>query len=118
MEVSTIFSHTTRVGHRCQKKGCGMALVLDGNQKNNRPVCAAEDAGFVEYAGLSGKVKTGCMDTPEQRRCFCTLHKPRQMNIASIDTKGQQETWRGVIEMILSKKALRDKTLYEVSMVR
>lgn len=22
-------------------------LVLDGNQKNNHPVCAAEDAGFV-----------------------------------------------------------------------
>ena len=52
--------------HRCGKAGCGSVLVLDGNMKNRRDICAADCAGFIEYAGLPGKVKTGCMDTPER----------------------------------------------------
>ena len=88
------------VGHRCEKKGCGTVLVLDGNQKNNRPVCAAGEAGFVEYAGLPGKVKTGCMATPEQSSLFCSLHKPRQLKVSPTNSEGQH----GVIEMILRKK--------------
>lgn len=98
------------VGHRCEKKGCGTVLVLDGNQKNNRPVCAAGEAGFVEYAGLPGKVKTGCMATPEQSSLFCSLHKPHQLKVSSTNSEGQH----GVIEMILRKKETRSTIHYEV----
>lgn len=97
-------------GHRCENKGCGTVLVLDGNQKNNRPVCAAEEAGFVEYAGLPGKVKTGCMATPDQSSLFCSLHKPRQLKVSPTPFEGQ----RGVIEMILRKKETRNAIHYEV----
>ena len=55
------------VGHRCTEKGCGEILVLDGNQKNCRPICAATEAGYMEYTGLPGSVKTGCLETPEQK---------------------------------------------------
>lgn len=116
MEVSTHLHTTCRPP--LPEKGCSTVLVLDGNQKNNRPVCAAEDAGFVEYTGLPGKVKTGCMDTPEQKSCFCSLHKPRQVNVSHTDTTTQHESRHGVIEMILTKKTLRDVTLYEVSKYR
>ena len=95
------------VGHRCKTKGCGTVLVLDGNQKNNRPVCAADEAGYVEYAGLPGKVKTGCMNTPEQQSLFCPLHKPRHMKT----TEGCRH---GVIVSILKKKETRNSTFYEV----
>lgn len=88
--------------------------MLDGNQKNNRPVCSAEEAGFVEYAGLPGKVKTGCMDTPEQKSLFCSLHKPRQMKVQSVDPHSQPEGRHGVVEMILNKKQTRTTTFYEV----
>ena len=84
--------------------------MLDGNQKNNRPVCAAEEAGFVEYAGLPGKVKTGCMATPEQSSLFCSLHKPRLSKALPTQLEGH----RGVIEMILRKKETRSAIHYEV----
>ena len=58
--------------------------------KNCRGVCAAEHAGFVEYAGLPGRVKTGCMNTPEQRSKFCPQHKPRQAENSS--SGGDQDT--------------------------
>ena len=32
--------------------------------KNYRDVCKAHDAGYVEYEGFEGVVKTGCMNTP------------------------------------------------------
>lgn len=48
---------------------------MDGNMKNCRDVCAADDAGFIEYVGLPGQVKTGCMETLQQCSIFCSLIK-------------------------------------------
>lgn len=94
--------------HRCEKMGCGSVLVLDGNMKNRRDVCAADHAGFVEYAGLPGKVKTGCMNTPEQRSKFCSKHKPRQVCSPLITNQGE------IVEEILRKKTTRTNVFYEV----
>ena len=109
MYVCCIFT-----AHRCKTKGCGTVLVLDGNQKNNRPVCAAEEAGYVEYAGLPGKVKTGCLNTPEQQSTFCQLHKPRQMKQEQTESQRQDTPLHGVVETILKKKQTRSGTYYEV----
>lgn len=81
-------------------------IVLDGNMKNSRQICAATDAGFVEYDGLPGMVKTGCMNTPDQKSRFCATHKPRQL---------LSDDCSGVIEMIVSKKTTRSTTFYQVS---
>ena len=89
-------------------------LVLDGNQKNNCPVCAAEGAGFICYDGLPGKVKTGCMNTPEQQSVFCSLHKPRRVDIQPGDPESQATPRGKVIEMILSKKQTRSGAYYQV----
>lgn len=110
--LNFIHAHV-HVGHRCDKPSCGKVLVLDGNQKNNRPVCAAEDAGFVEYTGLPGRVKTGCMATPEQTSIFCPLHKPRHIRQHCSSSSIQKESRHGVIEMIL-RKDTRNTTHYEV----
>lgn len=104
-----IMYYSIDTAHRCHTSGCGTVLVLDGNQKNNRPVCAAGDAGYVEFEGLNGKVKTGCMNTPEQQSLFCTIHNPRQM-LADTATQGNLR----VVEMILKKKTTRNTTFYEV----
>lgn len=71
-------------------------------------MCAANEAGYAEYAGVPGRVKTGCMETPEQQSIFCSLHKPCQM-------KPTEYGGHRVIETILRKKLTRNKTLYEVS---
>lgn len=105
--------HFIHTAHRCQIEGCGKVLVFDGNQKNNRPVCAAQDAGYVEYEGLAGSVKTGCMNTPEQQSRFCSSHKPRQIKQAST-TNSQASSQHGVVEMILKMKTTRTNTFYEV----
>lgn len=73
-------------------------------------MCAAEEVGFVEYSGLPGKVKTGCMETPEQRSKFCSLHKPREMKAESTDSPAKHM----VVESILNKKETRSTTFYEV----
>ena len=82
--------------------------------KNRRDVCAAGDAGFVEYAGLPGIVKTGYMNSPEQQSRFCSQHKPRQVTF--IDNK--EHVRCRTVEMILSKKITRSNTLYEVREVQ
>jgi len=87
-------------------------LVLNGNMKNRRDVCAAVDAGYTEYAGLPGEAKTGCMETPDQRSKFCSLHKPWQVDQHSRKEKG--DTQGRLVEMILSKTETRTSVLYEV----
>ena len=73
-------------------------MVVDGNMKNNREVCSAVDAGYIEYAGLPGSVKTGCTETPERKSKFCSLHKPRILLTAEKKLNGH------VIESILASK--------------
>jgi hypothetical protein len=113
--VMSLFSFLyAMTGHRCDSEGCGTVLVLDGNQKNNRPVCAAEEGGYVEYADLPGKVKTGCMNSPQQQSIFCSLHKPRQMKLQNSVCSNTRESAHGIVESILQKKETRNGIYYEV----
>ena len=62
--------------------------------KNHQDVCAAQDAGYVEYAGLPGEVKTDCMDTPEQRTQFCCQHKSHQAHSDSGSDNEEELRWK------------------------
>ena len=95
------------IGHRCSKAWCGQVLVIDGNLKNHRSVCAATEAGYIQYAGLPGSIKSGCTNTPCQKSRFCQVHKPRTQNEGS----------NKVIEMLL-EKTLRSQKLYKVSLLQ
>ena len=48
-----------------------MALV-DGNMKNHRDLCFSTDAGYAEYMGLPGRVRTGCPNTPDCVTILCS----------------------------------------------
>ena len=52
-------------------------LVIDGNMKNRCDVCAASEAGFTEYEGLPGLIKTGCQLSPGYQSKYCYEHAPR-----------------------------------------
>lgn len=82
-------------------------LVIDGNMKNHRSVCAATEAGFMEYTGLPGTIKTGCTNTPCQRSRFCQLHKPCILSTEIVKSNS-------VIEMILEKRRTRGQNVYKV----
>ena len=96
--------------HRCHKPGCGSVLVVDGNMKNHRAVCAATEAGYIEYAGLPGSVKSGCINTPDQISRFCSLHKPRVLKPKGSHSNDSNK----VIELILEKKSTRSQNFYKV----
>ena len=89
-------------------------LVLE---KNNRTVCVAKKAGYVEHHELPGKVKTGCMNTPLQASTFCSLHKPREIKVESESSiyglvRGAHNQ---VIESIIQQKQTRNGSYYQVS---
>lgn len=65
------------IAHRCTYPGCGKVLVLDGNLKNRRDVCASTEAGYIEYNSLPGAIKTGCQLSPYSTSKFCFYHAPR-----------------------------------------
>jgi hypothetical protein len=98
-------------------------LVFDGNCKNFRDVCKARDAGYVEYKGLQGIVKTGCMNSPKLQSRFCELHTenigtvtPHQLDADSTDSQSVQE--ESVVAMIMGKRSTRSDTYYQVCMCR
>lgn len=81
--------------------------MVDGNMKNHRAVCAATEAGYIEYAGLPGSIKSGCTNTPDQVNRFCSLHKPRVLK--PIDHHSNDHNNK-VIELILEKNLQDHKT--------
>ena len=61
-------------GHTCKFPGCGSVLILDGNIKNRRDVCYAKDAGYIEFSGPPGSIKSGCHATPAYKSRYCSDH--------------------------------------------
>ncbi len=95
--------------------------------KNHRDVCYAINAGYSEYAGLPGRVRTGCPNTPDYKSLFCALHKPavalRSAGVAepqdtckssSSQTLSQQDSSQEPIGLIIGKRSTRNSTLYKV----
>ena len=75
--------------------------------KNHRRVCYAVNAGYAEYEGLPGVIKTGCPNTSVYKSCFCNLHTPS----ATETTSTSSEKPKGVI---VGKRVTRQETHYEV----
>ena len=81
--------------------------------KNQRDVCLARDAGYLEYEELPGKIKTGCMHSPGYKSHYCTLHSPTICQVPSDDdAEGKGET-TDVIASILDTKTTRSTKYYK-----
>ena len=118
------------LAHNCSFPGCGSVLVLDGNMKNHRDVCYAKDAGFIQFSGLPGVIKTGCPASPDFKSQYCSQHKSHAcdlLNNGEVDdelgtTPGpalrsrrkRQHPGSPIAEMILAKKTTRKQTYYQV----
>ena len=105
--------------------------------KNRRDVCYAKDAGYVEFDGLSGSIKTGCQATPAYKSRYCEQHKPfacdfkmvaaeKAVDASDLDgpigstlrsAQKNQEPGEDIIEIILAKKVTRRQTYYKVELV-
>ena len=112
------------LAHKCKFPGCGKVLVLDGNCKNQRDVCAATEAGYIEYPGLVGAIKTGCQFTPMRSSQYCYYHSPRiSASHALPDPQTCNEPvpltqlpkQHGVVQFIMARKVTRSQIYYQVS---
>ena len=88
--------------------------------KNNREVCYAVDAGYAEFIGLPGKIKTGCPNTPAFKSRYCSLHIPYVAHPQSHGSDTQAQTTSSSITapklagIITNKRVTRKSVLYEV----
>ena len=90
--------------HTCKRPGCKEVLVIDGNMKNRRDVCMAKDAGYIQYLGLPGHIKSGYTLSPNFMSRYCQNHAQRASTLHCT----QEDT---AVEMILEKK---NNTFYKV----
>ena len=74
-------------------------LVIDGNTKNPRDICAATEA---EFEGLPGAIKTGCQLSPGYQSRYCYHHAPRVSKMEIVGDENDQN--EGVIKLIISQK--------------
>lgn len=99
--------------------------------KNRRDVCFAKDAGFIEFDGLPGSIKTGCTATPAYKSRYCNTHKNHACDLKVFDCQDEEMneptgpalrhkqskkcTGNLVAETILGKKTTRKQTYYQVN---
>ncbi len=87
-------------------------LVIDGNMKYHRDVCAATEAGYIEYSELSGAIKTGCPKTPAFMSKFCYNHSAR---VGKKSDENIDSSVEDVVAFIVNKKQTRNETYYQVA---
>ena len=114
-DYSTNEAHRNYLAHRCSYPGCKNVMVIDGNMKKRRDVCAATEAGFIQYEGLSGALTTGCQLSPAFQSKFCIHHTPRVANMSSIDGASSSSK-ESIVGLITNKKETHNGTYYEVHM--
>ena len=112
------------IAHRCRYPGCGSVLVLDGNMKNQCNVCAATEAGYIQYPHLPGSIKTGCQLSPPSTSKYCYNHAPRVctgllLQESDLDCKAadsqptSDSTHEGIVQLITGK-VTRSQVYYQV----
>lgn len=90
-------------------------LVIDGNMKNRRDICGTTEAGFVEYEGLLGAIKTGCQLSLGYQSRYCYHHAPRVSTIENVIKESDLN--EGVVKFIIVQKQTRNDTYYQVRIV-
>ena len=82
-------------------------------KKNRRAVCAATEAGFIEYSSLPGTIKSGCQSSPRRQSKFCYNHAPRISHQLGREDDADKPSEPGVVVLIAAKKQTRKDTYYQ-----
>lgn len=91
-------------GHHCDSSNCKRIIVLDGNMKNHRDICAARLAGYAEYEGLPGRITTGCTNTPQLKSRYCVVHATTGFSSAGEDRECSQIHQTGLDQVPFIKR--------------
>jgi len=98
------------VGHCCTFPGCSSVIVIDGNLKNRRDICASTSAGYLSFTGLPD-IKTGCQSTPAWQSKFCYDHAPRTCKMSDVSEDLYSER---AVQYVTGKKQTRGGIYYQV----
>ena len=83
--------------------------------KNRRNVCAATEAGYIQYNSLpEANIKSGCQLSPLQTSNYCYYHAPRMSLSKPESSSATDTTEEGIVKCIMGKKFTRQKTYYQV----
>ena len=80
--------------------------------KNRRDVCAASEAGYIQYEGLPTFIKTGCQYSPGYSSKYCFEHASRIA--VSEEGSATNDGYEGVVKIITAKKETRSGVYYQV----
>ena len=96
--------------------------ICDGWQfkKNHTDVCFPTNAGYIEYKGLKGQVRSGCPNTPSFKSRYWTLHKPivaipqdAELEENSADNPSSISATHGQEDQVGLKRNTRNSTFYQ-----
>ena len=74
-ELAKSFQERWTKVHKCDRPGCESCLIIDGDLKPHRMLCAAKLCGIREFANSDVKVVTGCTSMPGTKDKFCFKHR-------------------------------------------
>jgi len=83
--------------------------------KNRRDICAASEAGFIEFEGLPGAIKTGCQLTPGYQSRYCYHHAPR---VSSVQDNKDGICSEGIVKVVTAEKKTRSGIYYQVKITQ
>lgn len=109
------YTYVYYVDHTCTFPGCSSVLVIDGNMKNTRDICAANEAGFLKFDGLPNVIKTDCQLTPAYQSKYCYEHAPKVRYFDRSADHPEKFCSLEPTQVITSKKQTRNGTYYQVN---
>ena len=119
--------------HKCDVKGCGTVITVDGGLKPHRMLCAAKLSGLRSFKKAGVRVFTGCTRHPQPDSKYCWEHRKGESPVvpaSSVSARTRQQL-RGhrnhtnysedasddqfyIVETILAIKTEGDTEMFEV----
>ena len=86
--------------------------------KKRRDICAATEAGYTKFEGLSVVIKTECPNSPMFQSKYCNSHSSR---VATSTYGGNEEqptsAMEGVVGVISAKRETGSGVYYQVHLI-
>ena len=89
-KFQTIFREKWSLKHKCDKPGCGKALIVDAGLKPHRKLCGAKLSGIREFQKANVKVFTGCRKIPKPESKFCQEHEETDTPVVPAEKVSRQ----------------------------
>ena len=105
--------------HRCNVKGCGEVITIDGGLKPHRMLCGAKLSGLRTFEKAGVKVFTGCTRQPQPNSKYCWEHQNGDSPVIpadSVSTRTRQQL-RGHRDCTRYSEEAQDDQFYVIESI-